>query len=71
MQKELLPRIEPIVVLEEVKIQSVVDEKKHQKWVDENIKHVPPKNVTQDQRNQAKEKIKHIQQLKTSKSNLL
>lgn len=67
---DILPRIEPIVLLEEVKIQSVVDEKKHQQWIKENIKTLPPKNVTIDQRNQAQHKIEQIKQLKTHKLNL-
>lgn len=60
---------EPIVLLEEVKIQSVVDEKKQKQWIQENIKNLPPINATEDQRREAREKLEKIKQLKTNTKN--
>lgn len=65
-----IPKIESIVLIEEVKIQSVVEEKLYQKWVQEHIKQLPPKGVLPDQRKKAADKIKQIQQIKTYKNNL-
>ncbi len=69
----ILPKIEPIVLLEEVKIQSVVDEKKYQQWVFEHIKNLPPKNVPESARNNAQDKINSFKniQTKTNKQSLL
>lgn len=57
---------EPIVILDEVKIQSVVDEKNMKKWLGENLKNIPPANTTEAQRSSAQEKINKIKQLKTN-----
>lgn len=60
---------EPIILLEEVKIQSVVEEKKMKKWLQENVKHIPPVNVTEEQRMEARAKLEKIKQLKTNHKN--
>lgn len=39
-------------------------------WMKEHIKNPPPKNVTEDQRKKALEKIEYIRQLKIIKHNL-
>lgn len=40
-------------------------------WIQEHIKNLPPINVTEDQHKQAQLKIQKINQLKTSKLNLV
>lgn len=68
---EIMPKIEPIVLLEEVKIQSVVDEKLYKQWTLEHIKNPPPLNVPEQTRKIAQDKLYQIKQLKTTKLNLL
>lgn len=66
--KKVKPLIteEPILLLEEVKIQSVVDEKKQKEWIREHIKNPPPLNVPEEARKNALDKIHQIKQLKTN-----
>lgn len=45
---------------------------KQEQWMQEYIKNLPPINVTEDQRMNARQKIEQIKQLKTNnKTNLL
>lgn len=69
MDKAPFIKEEPIVILEEVKIQSVIDERKQKQWIQENIKNLPPANATEVQRRQAQEKLEKIKQLKTNNKN--
>lgn len=69
---DIIPNIEPIILLDEIPIQSEVDKRLHNKWAIENIKNVPPANVSAEARKQAQDKIKQINSLKTNtKNNLL
>lgn len=64
-------KLEPIVLLEEVKIKSVVEENAHKKWAQENIKNQPPINIAEDQKSAARMKIENMKQLKTNKTHIL
>lgn len=67
--KDLLPKIEPIVLLEEVPIHSEVEKRLHTKWTLEHIKNLPPVNVSEHARKIAQDKITQIKQLKTAHKN--
>lgn len=54
---------EPIVILEEIKIKSIVELNSYKKWAQENIKNHPPINVTQDQKLKSRLKIENRNKL--------
>lgn len=62
---------EPIVLLEEVLIQSEVDKRLHKQWTLEHIKNLPPLNVSSEARKAAQDKLQKIKLLKTNNKNNL